>query len=166
MPPIRALLVLGSLLLAACEQVPDCKVMQDHVDVASANAGCLVRLGSALLIVKQRTNGQWNIPAGSGKDNESAQCTAHRETWEESGLDVQVGRLLEVFDNNFRLYECHAVDRKLDPTQALKTPLQGRMEISAARWIRPEDIEKKHWRYARQLPTIRRLFDEMDSEIE
>lgn len=114
-----------------------------------------------MLVVKQRIGGQYNLPAGTHDSDESAQCTAHRETWEETGINIQVGKLLHVFDNGFRLYSCQPVDHIPGPGNTLKIPMQGQQEITEALWIKPEDIESSQWRYPEQLPTILRLFEKM-----
>ena len=45
--------------------------------------------------------GTYGPPGGSVDKNESAQCAAERETWEETGVQVSAGELAAEFDNGF-----------------------------------------------------------------
>lgn len=71
----------------------------------------------------QGLNGRLSLPGGSSEPGESAQCTAFRETWEETGLQLQPRELLEVFDTGFHLYRCDrdAWSGEIDPLHDWKS---------------------------------------------
>lgn len=77
------------------------------------NAGCLVIMDNKILLIKHRFKNIYGIPAGTfDESDEDSTCTAHRETFEESFVDVKVGRELMKFpDKNFILFECHPIKR-------------------------------------------------------
>jgi 8-oxo-dGTP diphosphatase len=63
-------------------------------------AGCLVERGDAVLLVQRRFEpnaGGWTLPAGFIEWGETPKQAAARETAEETGLRVRVGRLLGVY---------------------------------------------------------------------
>lgn len=123
---------------------PDCPV-SDAVTLAPS-AGCLTVLNGHLLVIKAH-NGKVSIPGGSVETTESAQCGAHRETWEETGLSVKPQALLRVFDNGFHLFQCQPpATSQVDDT--LKPPFW--LEIRQAFWLKPEDFDLHHWRFPNQ----------------
>jgi 8-oxo-dGTP diphosphatase len=63
-------------------------------------AGCLVERGGCVLLVQRRfepSAGGWTLPAGFIEWGETPERAAERETEEETGLRVRIGRLLGVF---------------------------------------------------------------------
>ncbi len=142
-----ALYYLASVLIAVCS-VAACSTKQppcpDQASTpAAANAGCLILKQHRLLMVIDHT-GKLSVPGGSSDGAESPACTAHRETWEETGLDIRPGELVRVFDNGFHLYHCalHDGSGKINP------PL--RFEIQQALWLAPENFDDYPWRFPDQ----------------
>jgi ADP-ribose pyrophosphatase YjhB (NUDIX family) len=88
-------------------------------------AGVLVRQDEKLLLVQRGPDGAfpgaWNLPAGYCETDEPPQVTAAREAEEETGLQVQIGRLVNVyfFDDDARgnglllVYEAEVTGGKL-----------------------------------------------------
>src|SRR3989338_755980 len=68
--------------------VPACRVQNPLSVSVRGHAGCLIRIGDKILMPKHKKSGTWNLPGGTTEPNETAPCTAHRETWEETGFDV------------------------------------------------------------------------------
>jgi 8-oxo-dGTP diphosphatase len=99
----------------------------------------------------QGLNGEISLPGGSSQPGESAQCTAFRETWEETGLRLQPRELLEVFDTGFHLYHCEhdALSGVIDP------PL--RFEVRAALYLSADQFHTYDWRFKEQKGTLKRL---------
>jgi ADP-ribose pyrophosphatase YjhB (NUDIX family) len=63
-------------------------------------AGCLIERGGQVLMVQRRYPphaGAWTLPAGFVEWDETPEQAAARETEEETGLQVAVGRLFGVF---------------------------------------------------------------------
>lgn len=89
-------------------------------------AGTLVERERALLLVRRRADddafpGTWNLPAGYCEADEAPAAAAVRETWEETGLRVRAGRLVDAyfFDDDLRghglllVYEAQEVGGEL-----------------------------------------------------
>ena len=66
--------------------------------------GVVIREGRALLIKRGSAplEGQWSIPGGTLELGESLQEGVRRELLEETGIEVRVLELIEVFDRIFR----------------------------------------------------------------
>ena len=80
------IVVVGILFLVSCAEAPKC-----HSTVESsneANAGCLVVSENKLLLIEDHRGGL-SLPGGSSNTGETAQCTAEREVWEETGVGVK-----------------------------------------------------------------------------
>ena len=56
-----------------------------------------------VLLTRRADNGQWCLPSGGVEPGESVSETCERETLEETGLEVQVKRLIGVFSGSDRL---------------------------------------------------------------
>lgn len=94
----------------------------------------------------EQWNGRLAFPGGTGKRGESAQCTAHRETWEETGLAVSVGLPLVQFANGFMLYRCHAP--LIDSIEKLTAP--ATIEVRDIHWLDENALREFAWRFPAQ----------------
>ena len=61
--------------------------------------------GAKILLTRRRDNGRWCLPGGQMEAGESVTEACAREVWEETGLRVEVGRLVGVYSNPHRLLE-------------------------------------------------------------
>lgn len=140
---LRGLIAISTVLaLIACSgRAPSCP-FKGAADTAPS-AGCFVESAEGLLLV-QGLNGKLSPPGGSSEPGESAQCTAFRETWEETGLRLQTRELLEVFDTGFHLYRCErdAGSGEIDPPM--------RLEVRAAFFLPATRFDSYEWRYPDQ----------------
>jgi 8-oxo-dGTP diphosphatase len=144
------LLLVIALFLSACSKQPACSVASGDMGVPSA--GCLAVDDGELLLVKIM-GGTYGPPGGSVYADEPAQCTAERETWEETGVQVKAGDLAAEFDNGFRLYWC-------SPVAGREIEISRPIEIQHADWYPPELFQHLKWRYANQADIIQTLMDE------
>lgn len=152
--------IAGALLVAptpgfAAE--PPCRTALDEPDFSMA-AGCLIRHDDRMLVVRHRGSGKLGFPAGFTRPMENAQCVAHRETFEETGLDVVVHGMVRQFGNGFTLYRCELLDSGAAEVDELKVPASGRSEVSQVLWVDPTSTEASDWRYPRDHPVILQLF--------
>ena len=142
-----------ALSLSGCSQQPPCSVTTGDMGVPSA--GCLAVNNGELLLVKIM-GGTYGPPGGAVMSNESAQCAAERETWEETGVHVSAGDLAAEFDNGFRLYWCESMSGR-------EIEISRPIEIQHADWYAPELFKHLKWRYANQADIIRTLMNEKHS---
>ena len=116
------------------------------------SAGCLAVDNGEVLLVKIM-GGTYGPPGGSVDSNESAQCGAERETWEETGVQVSAGDLAVKFDNGFHLYWCEVVSGR-------QIEISRPIEIQYADWYAPELFQQLKWRYENQAEIIKALMSE------
>ncbi len=63
---------------------------------------CAVVYGPArrtILLTRRQDNGRWCLPGGQMEPGESATEACAREVWEETGLRVQVGKLIGLYSS-------------------------------------------------------------------
>ncbi|HQH26526.1 MAG TPA: NUDIX domain-containing protein [Oligoflexia bacterium] len=135
-------------------------VMPGQADDYTGNAGCLIEHRGKLLAVRHRFGSKLGLPAGTAEPGESAQQTAHRETWEETGIEVTVGRLLKKSGSAF-LYECHPKDpSSLDDITRLAA--HDVLEITEVILIDPQSIRPEDWRFPTYLQEVQDIFAALD----
>ena len=145
-------LMFGLLLASACSDsgVPQCPYEGKGDNALSA--GCLAVVHGRVLVVDSRKGGL-TPPGGKTMPGESAQCAAHRETFEETGLDLMPRKLLKVFDTGFHLYYCeiHAGSGLIEPGAAV--------EVRRGFWLSLEEFDDVQWRYPGQGEALRELIN-------
>ncbi|MBI2981519.1 MAG: NUDIX hydrolase [Deltaproteobacteria bacterium] len=131
----------------------ECRVNPKLTSKATGNAGCFILSDDKMLIHRHRKSGKLDLPGGTAEKGETSQCTAHRETGEETGASVEVGRLLARFDNGFKLYDCKPLKKV-----RLKVPKSGKNEVIELLLVDPTKTRAKDWRFPSQQPVIARLY--------
>jgi 8-oxo-dGTP diphosphatase len=139
------LLVLLAGTVAGASERPPCPADSAASGEAPANAGCLVRIGERMLVIRHLRGGKLGLPGGRAEPGETPACTAHRETWEETGLDVRVGLLLRVLENGFRIFACEAPPGT--DAVPISLPPQARNEVTAIEWRRADELDPADWRF-------------------
>lgn len=86
-------------------EAPFCRSTNNDEHTQGA-AACIIKVQSKALLIKHRLSNRLDFPGGGKRDGESLVCAAHRETWEETGFNVEVGEKLAVTQNGLALFEC------------------------------------------------------------
>jgi 8-oxo-dGTP diphosphatase len=110
--------------------------------------GVVIRDGRALLIKRgsEPLKDQWSIPGGTLELGESIQEGVRRELLEETGIEVRVGELIEVFDRIFRdaageiQYHFVIVDYLCE---AINGEARAASDVTDVAWVNEEDL----WNY-------------------
>lgn len=139
---MRWLLILQCALLVSCQATAVRCPFTGTPDVAPS-AGCLAVVHGRVLVIRN-PEGKVGPPGGGSLDGEAAQCTAHRETFEETGLDLLPRQLLRTFDTGFNLYYCeiHSGSGSIAP--------RSFFEVQHAYWLPLEEFGLVQWRFAGQ----------------
>ena len=133
--------LLVSILQGCSSKVPPCPFTGEPAYAPSA--GCLVVKDQRVLLVESYSE-LFSPPGGKTLEGESAQCAAHRETWEETGLSYRPIQLLKEFDTGFFLYSC-------EPLSEGAGQLNGRKsEVKRALWLPVAEFDQVPWRYEGQ----------------
>jgi 8-oxo-dGTP diphosphatase len=110
--------------------------------------GVVIHEGRALLIKRgsEPLKDQWSIPGGTLELGESIKEGVRRELLEETGIEVRVGELIEVFDRIFRdatgniQYHFVIVDYLCEKISGEAKPAS---DVTDTAWVREEDL----WNY-------------------
>ncbi len=146
----RLSLLLCCLLLAACSHSDGHRCPYEGEPDFAPSAGCLAVVHGRMLVVESRKGGL-TPPGGKSKPGESAQCAAHRETYEETGLELMPRHLVTVFDTGFHLYYCeiHAGSGLIEP--------EALMEVRRGFWLPVDEFDQVEWRFPGQGEVLREL---------
>lgn len=106
----------------------------------------VIRDGRALLIKRGSPplQGQWSIPGGTLELGESLQEGVRRELLEETGIEVKVLGLIEVFDRIFRdtagkiQYHFVIVDYLCEAVSGEASPAS---DVTQTAWVTQEDLQ-------------------------
>lgn len=115
----------------------------EKLNKRGGNAGCLiVNANNEFLMSKSSRSGKYHIPGGTSEPNEDSTETAKNETFEEIGVEVEIGDLFNyVKDDNFYLYFCTT---KGDINFNYK--LDG--EVESVQWVNVLDADENTLRRA------------------
>lgn len=110
--------------------------------------GVIVKDGRALIVKRahEPRKGEWSLPGGVVELGETLVDAVRRELKEETGLEVEVGDVVEVFDRVHRLehrirYHFVIVDYLCHPTGGT---LQAGDDAEDVAWVRSEEIDRYH----------------------
>jgi len=141
-------------LLSACDSAPPsppvCRISDAHLDDAKGNAGCFIRVNDKLLTIGNRRTGKLDTPGGTAEPDELAQCTAHRETFEETGFNVEVGKLLGEAENGFRFYHCKLAKDVGEDIDSFPVPDWSDVEVDFIKLTDPFETLASEWRYPKR----------------
>lgn len=119
---------------------------RDYPDQPIIGVGAVIIQGDRALLVRRATEplrGEWSVPGGVLELGEKLRAGAAREALEETGLHVQIGEVLDVFDSIFRdgegrtQYHFVLID-------FLCRPISGEAiagsDVSEVRWVTEAEI--------------------------
>ena len=106
----------------------------------------IIDSGRALLVRRntEPLKGEWSVPGGVLELGEKLRDGAAREALEETGLHVEVGEVLDVFDSIFpdtdgrTQYHYVLIDFLCRPLAGEAAPGS---DVSAVQWITPADLD-------------------------
>jgi ADP-ribose pyrophosphatase YjhB (NUDIX family) len=119
--------------------------------------GAVIVQGDRALLVRRNTEplkGEWSVPGGVLEVGETLRAGAAREALEETGLHVDAGPLLDVFDSIFpdpegrTQYHYVLIDflcRPLAPDTCLTDATPG-SDVSDVLWIAAADLDRLNLR--------------------
>ena len=117
-----------------------------YPDRPYVGVGAVIVQDGQVLIVKRKYDplaGQWSLPGGGVELGETLEDSIVREMFEETGLDIEVGPVIEVFDRITRdeqgdvQYHFVLVDYLCWPVGG---ELQAGSDVADARFIDPADL--------------------------
>ncbi|MGE5114667.1 MAG: NUDIX hydrolase [Acidobacteriaceae bacterium] len=127
---------------------------RDYPDRPIVGVGAVVVNGGRALVVRRATEplkGEWSIPGGMLELGEKLREGIAREVREETGLEVEVGEVLDVFDSIFpdsegrMQYHYVLIDFLCRPVTG---ELCASSDVSDARWVTGEKAGELHMKAA------------------
>ncbi len=121
---------------------------RDYPDRPIVGVGAVVVQNGLALVVRRATEplkGEWSIPGGMLELGEKLRDGIAREVLEETGLIVQVGEVLDVFDSIFpdaegkTQYHYVLIDFVCYPKAGT---LQASSDVSDAKWVSAEEASQ------------------------
>ncbi len=120
---------------------------RDYPDRPIIGVGAVIVEDGRALVVKRASEplkGQWSIPGGAVELGETLRDAAVREAREETGLLIESGEVLEVFDSIYRdpegrcQYHYVLVDFLC---RRVSGDLRACSDVSEARWITADELD-------------------------
>lgn len=111
-----------------------------------AAVAIVAREDGAVLLIRRTDNGNWALPGGAIEMNESVADAAIRETFEETGIKVEVTGLLGVYSDPRHVIHFTSNDevRREFSIAVTAQPVGGELtpssESSEVRWVAPGDL--------------------------
>ena len=108
--------------------------------------GAVIMQRGKVVLIKRKYDplaGRWSLPGGTLEVGESLETAVAREMLEETGLEVEVGPVVEVFDRILRdgegrvEYHFVLVDYLCRPVGGT---LQAGSDVDDAVWVSPDDL--------------------------
>ena len=120
---------------------------RDYPDRPIVGVGAIVIQNDRALVVRRATEplkGQWSIPGGMLELGEKLREGVAREVREETGLDVEVGEVLDVFDSIFRDADGRAQYHYV-LIDFLCRPIGGELlassDVDDAKWVSSDELD-------------------------
>ncbi|CAA0369575.1 MutT/nudix family protein [Alteromonas alvinellae] len=168
--------IFAVLTLFACSKSspssPMCRVsealLSESVHIGSSmaespvGAACLIKTGNKVLMVEHRLSGKLDFPGGTSDKNESLACTTHRETWEETGFNVEVSAYLFTTSNGLVIFGCDVdagIERLPDTFDA---PSWAKLEVVRLVKVDPFMLDHDALRFADDLIPLRDGYTQFD----
>ena len=118
-----------------------------------------------MVVLTHRQSGKLDIPGGTANADESAQCTAHRETFEETGFNVEVGKHLGTNQRDFHFFACTLAGDFTGELQRFPVPYWSETEVSAIMLKDPFATRANAWRFQDQLVPLRAMFNQVQDSV-
>ena len=158
----RLSFILVVLTLLGCGSEPPsspaCRTVKQHDEIVSSlsrAAGCIIVTKGKMLFVTHRSSGKLDIPGGGQDDDETLACTAHRETWEETGFNVEVRNVVGTTSNGMTLFSCHLDAGIAQLPDIFAPPSWGKIEIRSLQKHDPFLLTHEALRFPDDLIPIR-----------
>lgn len=119
---------------------------RDYPDRPIVGVGAVIVQDGRVIVVRRNTEplkGEWSIPGGVVELGETLRAAAAREALEETGLEVEAGEVVEVFDGIYHdasgrtQYHYVLIDFVCRPTGG---ELRAGSDASEVRWVREDEL--------------------------
>ena len=141
-----------------CRVAPQDAASRTNIPL-STHSACLIRLNDQVLSIQYSRSEKMDVPSGVIRHDESAQCAAHRHTWQTTGFNVEVGRYLGSDENNTQYYQCTLAGNFTGSLQTFPVPPWAKSKVSNIQLIDPFVIQNSDWQGKNRLVLILDMFN-------
>ena len=117
-----------------------------------------------MLMVRHRLSGKLDFPAGGLQGDESLRCAAHRETWEETGFNLEVGKLLTYSSSGMPVFHCKGEASMTALAEQVAAPGWAKVEVTGLIRVNPFEITDEALRFNDDLIPLRDAFVQAGEE--
>ena len=130
-------------------------------DIPPSNkASCVIRIADGLIVLRHKTTNKLTVPGGIPLQNESAQCAAHRTTWELTGFNVLVNDLIETSPTGVAYFNCQLENGFSGEITEFPVPREARETIKEISLRDPFVLSLHDWQREENFIAIRRYFNQ------
>jgi ADP-ribose pyrophosphatase YjhB (NUDIX family) len=101
-------------------------------------AGAVLDEDGRFLVIRRADNGRWELPGGVLELAETPEDGVCREVWEETGIHVEVDRLIGVYKNTTR--GVVALVFRCKPSGGTERPSAESTEVA---WLTPAEVSER-----------------------
>lgn len=149
-------------LLYGCSEAvapPSCRISEVSQQTFSGNEfGCNIKLNRQMVALVDDQLLTYQLPFTQQRNNEIPQCTAHRATFETTGLNVRVEHYLGTSDSGIHLFQCQLSEQFPSASGRYEVPDWGPNKFSFVELVDPFLIEYQGWHRPDDLVSIRNVF--------
>lgn len=155
--------LLVSIIITACSKQPvsepSCRVNASAASNHQGAGACIVRINGKLLVT-QLNSGLYDLPTGhnissSQNISKSSQCLAHQSMWQQTGLNVEVLKVIGAQADGTWLFGCK-LEAGFDGSESpFDAPPWSNDEIKTVLFINPFDIDLHNWARRDHLEIVR-----------
>lgn len=165
--PGLALLVI--LVLSACKPslppAPMCRQESNHTENRADFSSCLIVVDQLLLVLEDKGSGKFFLPGGHINGTESAQCGAHRHTWQLSGLNPLVSQELGSVGAHKVVFLCDLQNGFDGSMRRIVPPPWVDSSIGSIQLRNPFILTPQQWHNYEEFIQIRRLFNTANRSV-
>lgn len=140
---------------------PACRIKPLTTELPAASAICLIKMNGKLLALKHASSDLWNLPYQKQQHNISAQCTAHQSAWKTAGLNVEVGNLQFVNQQNTHFFNCVISGQFLPSQSNLPVPAWANKNVKNIEMINIFATRENQWENTIDLIQLRTAFTQL-----
>lgn len=164
------ILLVVTIFFLACSReipaVPSCRINPSYTIDNPAPAACLIKLDGKLVALQSNHKDLWWLPQQRRQKSLSAQCTAHQAAWKNTGLNVEVGQLFYVDEQNTHFYHCALTDSFSQSLQTLDVPPWATRSVTKVALVDPFATQGNDWVKPLNIIDIRQAFSQIESNVQ
>ena len=150
--------------ISACSEPPVAPPMCRH-NISdplpeSQKSSCVIRIADSLVVIRQKHSNKLTVPGGIPLQNESAQCAAHRNTWELTGFNVMVNRQIETSKSGVTYFDCQLAGGFTGEITQFPVPYEARDRVKEINLRDPFVLSLHDWQEEENFIAIRGYFNE------